>query len=439
MISRGLKRLAGAAKRSTRPLNRLCLGIVAGPRLLRKFENPPQVDAFESQIGVTKSYAHVSNEKIEEFLQRHNVKYKMRSNGQFVIRECPFCSKPHKNVISNMWTLNIKENSGAFLCFRCGNHGSWYDFVRFILGDTINFEKTSSVGESRDPAVDLRLKTERTAKVVEECEAMYQQLLNVVEQLNSLEKNIESQLSDPTLITHLSILQYLIGTESTDQRHLSLETIKAYKLGIGEEIFKNEEGQSVRIPVVNYPLFRPTVRKGKAEKDLNLVDNLEFDCVRAKLRGVGKENKHYQRFKPVGGHVGVFGLNTFTAESKVAAAHQVVVITEGEYDAMAVFEVTGIPAISLPNGASSLPAQLIAYIERAERVYLWMDNDEAGQMNIESFANKLGVKRTYVIQSDPDSKRSLPESRTPTMRFEKIPRLSRNTSNKPLPCSQRTW
>lgn len=30
-------------------------------------------------------------------------------------------------------------------------------------------------------------------------------------------------------------------------------------------------------------------------------------------------------------------------------------ITEGEYDAMAVHQETGLPAISLPNGANHLP------------------------------------------------------------------------------------
>lgn len=322
MIGRGLKHLAGVAKRSARPTRSLRSAVVVGSRLRRFFENAAPQEGFESQIGVTKSYAHVSNQKIEEFLERHNVKFKSRANGQFVIRECPFCPKPHKNVMSNLWTLNLKENSGAFLCFRCGNHGSWYDFVRFILGDTINFEKSSPLGESRDPELEIRLKTERTAKVVEECEAYYQQLLRVVDQLNLIDNNPESELTDPTLITHLSILQYLIGTEKTEQRHLSLETLKSFKIGIGEEIFKNEEGQPMRIPVVCYPLFRPTVKKGKAEKDLNMIDTLEYDCVRAKLRGVGKENKHYQRFKPVGGHPGVFGLNTFTAESKVISCKE---------------------------------------------------------------------------------------------------------------------
>lgn len=77
-------------------------------------------------------------------------------------------------------------------------------------------------------------------------------------------------------------------------------------------------------------------------------------------------------------------------------------ITEGEYDAMAVYEATGLPSVSLPNGASNLPPHLISFLEKMERIYLWMDNDEAGKMNIESFVNKLGAKRTYVVITDTD-------------------------------------
>ena len=317
MISRGLRQLAGIARKSRRHATKLCLTVAVGPRLRREFEAPTAIEEYEPQIGVGKSYARVTNEKIEEFLERHRIKYKARSNGQIVVRECPFCTKPHKNLITNLWTLNFKENSGAFLCFRCGHHGSWYDFIRFILGDTINFEKNSLTGETRDPEAEIRLRTERTIQVVEDCIVLHNQFLNVVDELNKLEKNPEEKIDDPTLIAHLRILQHLIGSDNPEQRHLSVETLKAYKIGIGEEMFKNEVGESVRIPVVCYPLFRPTVRKGKSERDLNMVDNIHYDCVRSKLRGVGKDLKHYQRFKPIGGHAGVFGLNTFQPNSDV--------------------------------------------------------------------------------------------------------------------------
>jgi hypothetical protein len=55
------------------------------------------------------------------------------------------------------------------------------------------------------------------------------------------------------------------------------------------------------------------------------------------------------------------------------------VITEGEYDAMAVHQETGLPAISLPNGCRSLPVELLPLLERFEDIYLWMDNDIPGQ------------------------------------------------------------
>lgn len=71
---------------------------------------------------------------------------------------------------------------------------------------------------------------------------------------------------------------------------------------------------------------------------------------------------------------------------------------------MAVYEATGLPAVSLPNGASSMPAQLISYLEKVERVYLWMDNDETGQLNVEAFSQKLGTKRTYIVQTSADSR-----------------------------------
>ena len=47
-----------------------------------------------------------------------------------------------------------------------------------------------------------------------------------------------------------------------------------------------------------------------------------------------------------GGPWGFFGWHTIPAGSTT------IVITEGEFDAMAVHQATGMPAISLPNGAS---------------------------------------------------------------------------------------
>jgi len=38
-------------------------------------------------------------------------------------------------------------------------------------------------------------------------------------------------------------------------------------------------------------------------------------------------------------------------------------------------QATGLPAVSLPNGARSLPVQVLPLLERFRRIYLWMDDD----------------------------------------------------------------
>ena len=66
---------------------------------------------------------------------------------------------------------------------------------------------------------------------------------------------------------------------------------------------------------------------------------------------------------------------------------------------MAVYQGTGLGAVSLPNGARSLPPVLLSLLERFERVFLWMDDDEAGKEGAEAFVKKLGVERCFIVKS----------------------------------------
>ncbi len=59
---------------------------------------------------------------------------------------------------------------------------------------------------------------------------------------------------------------------------------------------------------------------------------------------------------PSGGERGFFGLNLIKQTDKM------IVVTEGEYDAMAVHQLTGYPAISLPQGATNLHDSIIPYL-----------------------------------------------------------------------------
>jgi energy-coupling factor transporter ATP-binding protein EcfA2 len=97
------------------------------------------------------------------------------------------------------------------------------------------------------------------------------------------------------------------------------------------------------------------------------------------------------RLLPKGGSWGFFGWHTIPIQAKQ------IIITEGELDAMSVAQTTGLPVISLPNGANSLPPALLPSLERFEKIVLWLDDDQAGHAAVESMTQKLGVGRTYHI------------------------------------------
>ncbi|RLO05732.1 hypothetical protein DYB28_008294, partial [Aphanomyces astaci] len=121
------------------------------------------------------------------------------------------------------------------------------------------------------------------------------------------------------------------------------------------------------------------------------VDANLFNVVRLKVRAIDDKSK--QRLVPKGGSWGLFGWNTIPHDANS------VVVTEGEFDAMAVHQATGRPAISLPNGCRSLPPAVLPLLERFSSIYLWMDSDVHGQESVDKFVAKLGVARTYVVRA----------------------------------------
>lgn len=97
-----------------------------------------------------------------------------------------------------------------------------------------------------------------------------------------------------------------------------------------------------------------------------------FELAKMKVRAAGSENKHKQRLLPMGSQVkGLFGVPS-------VRSHKSVVITEGEFDAMAVYQATMLPSISLPHGANNLSPDLLPFFDNFETIYLWLDADSVG-------------------------------------------------------------
>ena len=118
---------------------------------------------------------------------------------------------------------------------------------------------------------------------------------------------------------------------------------------------------------------------------------------RIKLRSLTAKGN--QRLLPSGGVWNFFGWHTIPSDADE------IVITEGEFDAMACWQATGLPTVSLPNGARSLPVELLPLLERFDRIYLWLDDDAAGVEGADKFAKKLGVGRCLIVKTNLPAKR----------------------------------
>lgn len=108
-------------------------------------------------------------------------------------------------------------------------------------------------------------------------------------------------------------LKYLTGP-GEDQRGLSLETLKKYKVGLGSEKFTDQDGVYQSYDSVFFPLYAPKkdssslldgVKSIKSAKKLEWLAELEqvidtdmAQFVKMKVRAAYKQHKSKQRVKP---------------------------------------------------------------------------------------------------------------------------------------------
>eukprot|EP00808_Paulinella_micropora_P023520 g12676.t1 len=299
---------------------------------------------------------------VESYLDRKKLEFRQQGD-KLVVMICPMCHDT-KRQYSNYWKLSVWKDSGSFNCLRCGSKGSWYD-LKTRLGDL------PAQLESAAPATSGQADSEvKPVQVPSPAEA--QQYV----------RNLETH---PRAV---ELLAWLTGSDAEQgQRGLSLHVLNKYGVGLMEmdiTDFRSEERLMHKKQLcVTFPWTTNQQPKHEGE--------LPYKVLRVKARPMLL--KHQQRLLPKGGGWGWFGWHTVPPEATA------VVLTEGEFDAMAVHQATGLPAISLPNGASSLPVDLLPALERFNKIYLFMDDDAPGQAGAEQFARKLGLARCRRVQS----------------------------------------
>eukprot|EP00605_Chrysophyceae_sp_TOSAG23-4_P002537 GSChrysophyteH1.ASY1.ANO1.2802.1 assembled CDS len=278
--------------------------------------------------------------------------YRLKPGGELYVKTCFHdCSRQRKGQADNAWKLLVRRD-GSFYCHRCSASGNWYQLRRRLSGsgDSLGSPLTTQLRHSADSATSAP----SIPVLPNQSEAFGYHL------------SLTAAIHDSTASDEIrGEARHRVLTYLRKERGLNDMVLQRYGVGCAMQSFPfyPEDNEWKDHVCVTFPWMER--RTGK------------YLIKRVKLRAL--DNKALQRVLPKGGSWAFFGWHT------VQPHHKSVVLTEGEYDAMA-----NIPAISLPNGCNSLPPALLPMLEQFDKIYLWLDNDKPGQEAAEKFARKLG-------------------------------------------------
>ncbi|KAL8426480.1 hypothetical protein Efla_001782 [Eimeria flavescens] len=396
-----------------------------------------------------------SSPDLRRYLQRKGLSFSEDAE-KFVVTYCPFCP-PHKNKRDNLNKLIFFRNSGNFYCHRCGNKGSLFDF-KIRTGDLSSSSTTGDLlqqqhqqqqqqqGQAasiyhwqgdRSGVFDPRLQQHRQQQALD----MYaKQLAAAAAAAASPAGSSSSNSIDDC---HTRVLRYL-----TEKRGLKVETLLEFGVGSGVFYFPPASGEGPREPhcCVTFPwtpAVHPAAASNAAAASLSSPIPPRHSAaaaaaaaaaarplpIRLKVRSI--DDKSCMRLEPfgAGGAWGLFGADVVlrqlwnstsssssskgtkgaavfaAAEPQSAAAAReesgggdAICVAEGEFDAMSIWQETGMPTVSVPLGANSLPPQLLPFFERFRSIYLWFDEDMRGREGADLWASKLGISRCHLVR-----------------------------------------
>lgn len=285
------------------------------------------------------------------FVEGHDYKFRTyhhRDKQLLQLRECPLCP-PHKNNITNLWTLGIFTENGSFNCFRCGNHGNWNNLLYIFQHHGYHCGDAWNEYHRHDDEMQPEGESEESE----------------IEQItvNSFISEQEIQHQNNLLFQETPLLNRLWA-----ERNLSPRCFKDYKCGLQYGYFSpfKQKQQCLTFPMYQYRERR-------------------FVATKYKTRCVSNNIKSFNQY-PVMNEPGLFGFGSSEHSKRKC------VVTEGEYDAMAVYEGTGyeVKAVSLPIGANTISDKLIDQLSAVyDEFLLFLDWDAVGQQNAERLKERL--------------------------------------------------
>ncbi|XP_059169236.1 twinkle mtDNA helicase-like [Physella acuta] len=280
---------------------------------------------------------NVSSSLVQQVLL--DLKMKVEQGHTSLITQCPKISKT--SPASKTDNLFINNISGHFVCEHCNKQGLWAD-----LQDNLLQLKTQKRKSTFDCFKDLETVKPYVAEATQAKDSWQNTQL-----FGSLDQNLAAKL-----------------LETFNLENLSVSTLDKYNVRCDP---KNE--------YVLLPYMVNNTLTGFKKLSLHSHTDEEQTSVR-------------ESYTPRTGPVSLFGLDI------VPAAATEVILTSTEFDAMAVYQETKKPAISLPRGYSSLPQEALPSLERFKTVVLWFGDDVRAWEMAKLFSKKLNSKRCHIIR-----------------------------------------
>lgn len=256
------------------------------------YTSEPKFTRSEYRLGSQKLNESRSVE-IADFLKRHRLEFREK-DSEYIIKYCPFCTRPHGEKLDNLHKLNLNRNSGCFFCFRCSSKGSWYDFKRHWDANGGMRQRGEGGNEGSTSIESLSEMVESTALGITMDKA-----------------KIKAAADKHTALLegkHPNVISYLTGKDyEKGERGLKLETLVHYKVGLGVEEFRNDENMYSVYESVYFPMYsvrgdhKPNDNEGEDVRlSRELMETSAHVLKRLKVRAIGKANKHRQRVAPAG-------------------------------------------------------------------------------------------------------------------------------------------
>ncbi|KAI8877809.1 P-loop containing nucleoside triphosphate hydrolase protein [Backusella circina FSU 941] len=278
---------------------------------------------------------------IIKFLYDHKQRPMPTAEKNVVLTNCPHCINTRKNSFNAY--LNVVK--GSYHCKTCHTKGSFPEFSQTLLKKV-----TASLPPKEiNSASTLMNKPELT-----------------------LSKSAQELKSYPAMLKeNTTVMNYLI-----DKHKIKKEIWDMYQVGMAD-------AQHLTFPQTALML------------DENDMGSFKTDITRLKTCAIEEPLKTINMDPPTANletASGLFGYHT-------TVNHDTLILTRRELEAMAAYQETGIPAVSIPTDNYQLQESVLPLLDRFSRIYVWMDDDVDGQLAAERFVHKIGDSKCMLVNT----------------------------------------